>query len=402
MEISSLYIIKRDTGVCLYHKDFTESAFDPQLLSSFLVAMTSFFDEATRSVTSQARAFEGTHYKIIVEFGDWTLGAVSTKEDSAFARSKLKRLIDRFEEQFNVLRWVDIDLAVHTRFEQSVIVEFVRSVIHPDTLIKVRPGWQHLTKKAEVISFLRLIPSICTVKEAAEFLEMPIELGLNMAAEALWEKVITIDNPVKPDDIYHATSITGGGIPLAEPLPPETVRTLTEFDGETPISIAAERLKTSDLKRFLDEVALLEKRKIIELVTPAHSVAIRYSSALQSLLNNCANIIGLNVMRYVFLLSRKQLVDTYPWLAFISLEEGVDIELRSSLTAATIRGTINPDVINDGFRVLLQFVTRKVRDLLGSDPINKILTNTRREIQNHFPSTAYEIEWEYLTAVKSS
>ena len=92
MEISSLYIIKRDTGVCLYHKDFTESAFDPQLLSSFLVAMTSFFDEATRSVTSQARAFEGTHYKIIVEFGDWTLGAVSTKEDSAFARSKLKRL----------------------------------------------------------------------------------------------------------------------------------------------------------------------------------------------------------------------------------------------------------------------------------------------------------------------
>ena len=102
MEISSLYIIKRDTGVCLYHKDFTESAFDPQLLSSFLVAMTSFFDEATRSVTSQARAFEGTHYKIIVEFGDWTLGAVSTKEDSAFARSKLKRLIDRFEEHEEV------------------------------------------------------------------------------------------------------------------------------------------------------------------------------------------------------------------------------------------------------------------------------------------------------------
>jgi hypothetical protein len=363
--------------------------------------MTSFFDEATRSVTSQARAFEGTHYKIMVEFGEWTLGALSTKEDSAFARAKLKRLIDRFEEQFNVLRWVDIDLAVHTRFEKSVIDEFVRSIIHPDTLIKVRPEWQHLTKKAEVVSFLRLIPSICTVNEAAEFLEMPLELGLNLAAEAFWEKAITIENPVKPDDIYHATSITGG-IPLSEPLPPETVRTITEFDGETPISIAAERLKTSDLKRFLDEVALLEKRKIIELVTPAHSVAIRYSSALQSLLNNCANIIGLNVMRYVFLLSRRQLVDSYPWLAFISLEEGVDIELRSSLTAATIRGTISPDLINDGFRVLLQFVTRKVRDLLGSGPINKILTNTRREMQNHFPSTAYEIEWEYLTAVKSS
>ncbi len=401
MEINSLYIIKRDTGVCVYHKDFTESAFDPQLLSSFLVAMTSFFDEATRSVKSQARAFEGTHYKIIVEFGEWTLGAVSTKEDSAFARVKLKRLIERFEDQFNVLRWVDLDLAVHTRFEQTVIDEFVRSTIHPDTIIKVRPEWRYYTKKSDVISFLRLIPSICTVKEAADFLEMPLELGLNLAAEALWENAITIENPVKPDDIYHATSITGS-TPLSGPLPPETVRTITEFDGETPISIAAERLKTSDFKRFLDEVALLEQRKIIELVTPAHSVAIRYSSALQFLLNNCANIIGLSVMRYIFFLSRQQLVETYPWLAYVSLEEGVDIELRSSLTAATIKGAISPEVINDGFRVLLQFITRKVRDLLGSGPINKILTNTRKEIQSHFPSTAYEIEWEYLTAVKSS
>lgn len=401
MEINSIYIIKRETGVCLYNKDFTESAFDPQLLSSFLVAMTSFFDEATRSMTSQARAFEGTHYKIIVEFGDWTLGAVSTKEDTENTRTKLRRLIERFEEQFSVLRWVEIDLAVHTRFEPSVIDEFVRSNIHSDTIITVRPEWQHYTKKTEVISFLRLIPSICTVKEAAEFLEIPLEVGLNLAAEALWEKTITIENPVKPDDIFQAMSIMGTS-PLTGPLEPETVRTLTEFDGETPISIAAERLKTSDLKRFLDDVALLEKRKMIELVSPAHSVAIRYTSALQLLLKNCANIVGLDVMRMIFLKSREQLVDNYPWLAFVSLEEGVDIELRSSLTAATIKGTIGPDVINDGFRVLLQFMTRKVRDLLGSTPINKIVTNTRREIQNHFPGTAYEIEWESLTTMKSS
>ncbi|NHI89531.1 MAG: hypothetical protein EAX87_08415 [Candidatus Thorarchaeota archaeon] len=401
MEINSIYIIKRETGVCLYHKDFTESAFDPQLLSSFLVAMTSFFDEATRSVTSQARAFEGTHYKILVEFGNWTLGAVSTKEDSAFARTKLKRLVERFENQFNVLRWVDIDLAIHTRFEQSVIEEFVRSIIHHDTIITVRAEWQHFTKKAEVVSFLRLIPSICTVKEAADFLEIPLEVALNLTAEALWERTITIENPVKPDDIYQPTSITGE-TDLTEPLPPETVRTIGEFDGETPISIAAERLKTSDLKRFLDEVALLEKRKIIELVTPAHSIAIRYTSALQSLLKNCANIVGMNVMRDVFVRSKQKLVETYPWLAFVSLEDGVDIELRSSLTAATIKGSISPDAVNDGFRVLLQFVTRRVRDILGCNPINKIVANTRKEIQTHYPSTAYDIEWECLTAVKSS
>ncbi|MHA2387073.1 MAG: hypothetical protein ACXAEE_12760 [Candidatus Thorarchaeota archaeon] len=80
MEVESLYIIRRDTGVCMYHHDFVESEFDPDLLSSFLVAMTSFFDEATRSVTSRARAFEGTNNRIIVEFGEWTLGAITVTE----------------------------------------------------------------------------------------------------------------------------------------------------------------------------------------------------------------------------------------------------------------------------------------------------------------------------------
>ncbi|MHA1965421.1 MAG: hypothetical protein ACW97G_12650 [Candidatus Thorarchaeota archaeon] len=395
MDINSLYIIKRDTGVCIYHKDFTESGFDPQLLSSFLVAMTSFFDEATRSLTSQARAFEGTDYKIVVEFGDWTLGAISTKEDTVRIRNKLKRMIERFEEQFNVLRWVDIDLAIHTRFEQNVIDEFVRYLIIPDTVITIRAGWEHYTKRPDVMSFLRIIPSICSVKDAAEFLEVPIEVALNLAAEALWENAITVYNPVKPDDIYQATSITGQDEEDGE-LTPETAKALTELDGETPVSIAAERVRTSDMERFLKDVAILEKRKMIELVTPAHAVAVRYTSALQSLLRGCSKIIGINTMRKVFFVSREELVATYPWMAYVTLELGIDIEMRSSLTAATIKGTIGPDVLNDGFRVLMQFITRRVKDLTGAQPMNKIISKTREEIQQQFPSTAYEIEWETL------
>jgi hypothetical protein len=395
MNINNLYIIKRDTGVCIYHKDFTESGFDPQLLSSFLVAMTSFFDEATRSITSQARAFEGTNYKIVVEFGEWTLGAISTKEDTAEIRTKLKRMIERFEEQFNVLRWVDVDLAVHTRFEQSVIDEFVRYLIMPDTVITVRAGWEHYTRRPDVMSFLRIIPSICSVKDAAEFLEVPIEVALNLAAEALWENAITVYNPVKPDDIYQATSITRPD-QEDEVLSPETAKALSELDGETPVSIAAERMRTSDMKRFLKDVAILEKRKMIELVTPAHAVAVRYTSALQSLLKGCSKIVGITTMRKVFFVSRGELVDMYPWMSYITLEEGVDIEMRSSLTAATIRGTIGPDILNDGFRALMQFIARRVKDLTGTKPMNRIIANTREEIQQQFPSTVYEIEWETL------
>ena len=172
MEINSLYIIKRDTGVCIYHKDFTESGFDPQLLSSFLVAMTSFFDEATRSMSSQARAVEGANYKIIVEFGEGTLGAISTKEDTAHVRKKLRRMIDRFEEQFNVLRWVDIDLAVHTRFEQSVINEFIRDRISPDTIITVRAEYDKIKRQIQKRLNQSTSPVIFNSGELADSLSM--------------------------------------------------------------------------------------------------------------------------------------------------------------------------------------------------------------------------------------
>ncbi len=395
MDINSIYIIRRDTGVCMYHKDFTGSAFDPQLLSSFLVAMTSFFDEATRSLKSQARAFEGTDYTILVEFGEWTLGAISTKEDSAHLRDKLKRTVQRFEEQFSVLKWVDLDLAVQTRFELTVMNEFVREQITPDSIITVKPEWEHYTKRPDVISFIRLIPEICSVKDAARFLEVPVEIALNLTAEALWEGAIALANPLKPDDIYQATSLTRSEEMLKD-LSPAAIQALNELDGETPLSIAAERLKTSDLKRFLEEIAWLQKRKMIELVSPSQAVVVRYSSALQYLLNRLANIIGVKATRKVFFSARDDLVDNYSWLSFITLEEGVDVEMRSSLLSATLKGSISPDVLDDGLRAFMQFITRRVKDLMGAGPVNRVLYSTKEELEKRFPSAVFQIEWESL------
>jgi len=377
----------------MYYKDFTGSAFDPQLLSSFLVAMTSFFDEATRSIKSQARAFEGTDYTIVVEFGEWTLGAVSTKVDDQHVRNKLKRTVAKFEDQFAVLKWVDLDLAVHTRFEQTIMIEFVRENIMPETLIAVRPEWEHLTHRPDVVSFLRLIPDICSIEDAASFLEVPVEIALNLAAEALWEGVIIVTNPVKPDDIYQSTSLTPTKTTI-EDLSPEAARALSELDGETPLSIAAERLRTEDLKRFLEEVAWLKERRMVELVSPSQAVVVRYSSALQGILKRLADIVGFIPIRNIFFAARDELVALYPWLTFVTLEEGVDIDMRSSLLSATLKGSIAPEAIDDGFRVFIQFITRMVKDLMGARPVNKILFNAKNEIEQRFPSTVFQIEWE--------
>jgi hypothetical protein len=391
-QIESLYIIRRDTGVCMYHHDFAESDFDPDLLSSFLVAMTSFFDEATRSVSSKARAFEGTDNRIIVEFGEWTLGAISVTEDTEQIRNKLKRLIHAFEDQFGLLRWVDLDLAVYTRFERNVIEEFVRGQIGPQTTIRLRRDWEFFTQKADVVSFLKLIPEICTVDEAAKFLEVPVELAMNLAAEAFWEKAVTIAQSAKPDDIYQATSLIRptetDGISEA------TAKVLPELDGETPLSIAAERVKTADLKRFLDEIAILAQRKAVELVSPAQATTVLYTSALQETLNRCAKILGIKPARSMFFSSRDKLVAELPWLAFVGLEEGVDVEIKTSLVSATVKGSITPETLSGGFRYLFQEYTRRMSTLMGSSRVNTILSGARSYIEKQFPSTAFDIHWE--------
>jgi hypothetical protein len=377
----------------MYHHDFAEPEFDADLLSSFLVAMTSFFDEATRSVTSKARAFEGTDSRIIVEFGEWTLGAVTVTEDTKIVREKVKRLIDAFEDQFGLLRWVDLDLAVYTRFERNVIEEFVRGQIEPQTTMHLKRDWEFYTQSADVVSFLKLIPEVCTVQEAASFLEVPVELAMNMAAEAYWEKAITLAPSAKPDDIYQATSLiqpteTVGGISE------DTAKVLPELDGETPLSIAAERVKTADLKRFLDEIAILAQRKAVELVSPAQATTVLYTAALQETLNRTAKILGIKPARSMFFNSRDSLTAELPWLAFVGLEEGVDVEIKTSLVSATVRGSITPETLSEGFRELFQEYTRRMSTLMGSSPVNTILNGARNSVERQFPSTAFDIHWE--------
>ncbi|MHA1246977.1 MAG: hypothetical protein ACTSPE_06595 [Candidatus Thorarchaeota archaeon] len=395
MDVKSLYVIKRNSGVCLYHKDFREPLFDPHLISSFISAMTSFFERTNQSVESVARAFEGTDYKIVVEFGDWTVGALVVNSDREFLREKLRAIVSEFEKQFSILRYVDIDLAVYTRFEKTVMSEFIFDEITEETIIRKVLNWDLITTDPDVRSFLQLLPEQCSVKDAAEFLEMPIEMAIRMAAEAVWEKAVTLSQPVKPDDIYQTTMLAD--VTRVDEVSPDTVRALAELDGETPLAIVAERVKTSDLKRFIDEIGLLVKRKRIEKVPPAQATLVLQISVLQGLLSSGARLIGIDKAREVFAESKQQLISVYPWLAYVDLEEGVDVDIRSSLITASVKGTISPSVIYDGFRALMQFVTKRLSAYIGIRPTNCIVRRVKESTERQFPSRSYEVQWEAIT-----
>jgi hypothetical protein len=397
MKIKSLYIIKRETGVCMYHKDFSESMFDPDLISSFISAMTSFFDEANQSISSRARAFEGTDYKILVEFGEWTIGALAASEDNEMLRERVRQLVNIFEEQFNLLRWVEIDLAVYSRFEKHVIQKLVLQEIGPESVIRQKLNWDLFVRDPEVASFLQLLPNSISVREASLFLEMPLDMVLNITANALWERAVVLTTPVLPEDIYQTTSLQRT-VESIDGVSPETAAALSQLDGETPLALAAEKVRTKDLKRFLEDIALLAQRDTVERVSPAQATLVQYSNVLQEVLSKCSMLLGKKTVRRIFFKSREALADNYTWLTFIDLEEGVDLDIRSSLASAAMNGRILPDILVDGLKALLQFITKRVSLLIGSEPTNSIVYKTKYELEKVFPRGAHEVLWEQLTA----
>jgi hypothetical protein len=393
MEVMSLYIIQRDSGVCLYYHDFAEKMYDPHLLSSFISAMAAFFDEAASMGKSKARAFEGTHSLLLVEFGEWTVGVLSTTQDSFDLRIKLRKIVESFEEQFALLRWVEMDLAIRTRFAPVMIDNFVQGRLHPSTIIHVRGNWEFFTNNSDVIKILRVIPSVCSLKDASEFLELPMETITKLMAQALWDKAIAVVTPPKPEDIFQAKSLVGK---TTEGISEETASVIPQLDGETPLSIVAEKVKTSDLRLFLEEIAILAEKEAIEPVTIGQTLIIMYSKILQEIMNRSVSIIGTQVTRKLFYQARHSLMDDYAWVAFIDIDDDVDLNVKSSLTVAITRGTVQPNILQESLNALLYGISTRLKKYIGINPLRIILAKARNNIEMDFPSHSQEIDWESI------
>ncbi|MHA2603240.1 MAG: hypothetical protein AM324_014050, partial [Candidatus Thorarchaeota archaeon SMTZ1-83] len=195
--------------------------------------------------------------------------------------------------------------------------------------------------------------------------------------------------------IYQTTSLLHSKEEV-DGISADTAKALSELDGQTPLSIAAERVKTADLKRFLDDIAVLAHRRTVERVSPSQATMVLYTSVLQELLSRCATILGVKPTRGVFLKARSEMEEAHSWLVYVGLEEGIDVEVKSSLISATIRGSITPESISEGFRVLFLEFVQRLSSLMGSDPVNSILVRTRNHVERQFPHTAYDIHWETL------
>jgi hypothetical protein len=257
----------------------------------------------------------------------------------------------------------------------------------------VRGNWEFFTNNRDVIKILRIIPSVCSLKDAAEFLELPLSVIQKLMAEALWDKAISVVTPPKPEDIFQATSLARE---TTDGISEETARVIPQLDGETPLSIVAEKVKTSDLRLFLEEIAVLAEREAIEQVSIGQTLLIMYSTILQEIMDRSVSMVGTRLAKKLFYQTQQSLIDDYTWLSFIDIDDDVDVGVKSSLTIAITRGNVQPDILRESLHTLLHGISNRLRKYIGVNPLSIILAKARDGIQSNFPSHSEEIDWESM------
>ena len=123
-----LFILNKFTGVAPYSHEFVQGNLDPQILSGFISAMSSFMGEVVGIEQTEWKTEYGSDSTLLVEGGSWAVAVLAVTRETNELRSKLRSVVREFEDSFEVLRDADgIDGQYFTEFN-----DFVRRVFLSD------------------------------------------------------------------------------------------------------------------------------------------------------------------------------------------------------------------------------------------------------------------------------
>nr|MDO8118682.1 hypothetical protein [Candidatus Sigynarchaeota archaeon] len=154
-KLSHLFIFHEESGVCLYYHAFTEAKIDPQLISGFLSAITSFggqFDEATKKKTlapgtaakktSDLKELVYKEYRILMETsGPCKFAVLITGQTSKILSFKISQFIKHFMRTYDeALKDWKGNVRIFKDVEKMVRLIFGLTKVQPEGAKPALPG----------------------------------------------------------------------------------------------------------------------------------------------------------------------------------------------------------------------------------------------------------------------
>jgi len=291
-----IILINKDGGLAPYSHSFIEEIQDPQILSGFVSAMSSFMAEMIGEQNSTWKTVYGSDSILIVEGGDWIIGALIASRETNEARSKLRSIIREFEDSFAVFKHAEgVESSVFVEFDEFVRRVFVDERITRRTQVIKLSHWRssldrfRFPSTAFTISKILLgFEEIESIENIAKFQDLSIREVMKHISMAYWQGIVKLkflpaDNDILALSEKAASQIFKKKNPLE--LFGETLQVIAKLDGRIPLSDITKDMIIQDQELLLSELGRLINNGLVQRISVEKRLVLLYESILSNLID---------------------------------------------------------------------------------------------------------------------
>jgi hypothetical protein len=365
-----LFILNRSTGLAPYSHEFEHSMHDPNILSGFISAMTSFMEEVTGTTQKNWTTDFGEDTTLIVEGGEWAVAVLAVSKETNELRSKLKTILREFEDSFDKLRDADgIDGRYFVEFDHFVRRMFVLDRLTSRSIILLGPDLSNRIESFELPSlsfnfskFVKLAQTGHTIEELSKKLKIPLDETMDLVSRICWNNSIHINFVPSDIDILALTEgslslLLSTGNPLGVSI--KTLQMIALLDGRTPLVDFIHDMNRADMQLIFVELGDLVSKGYVHRISIERRLILVHECVINKIINDCKGILGRARVVELIQAAIETTIRTHPWIARIRISE--DLMVRMALA----ENMTNQDL--DAIYDALGFVIDNLTNYLSAD-----------------------------------
>ncbi|NHJ12513.1 MAG: hypothetical protein EAX95_02500 [Candidatus Thorarchaeota archaeon] len=386
-----LFLLNRYTGLAPYFHEFVIGNLDPQLLSGFVSAMSSFLAEFLGSQQSSWKATYGPDLTLVAEAGDWVVGVLAVSVETTDLRSRLRRVVYEFEETFGALRDTDgFEGTAFDEFDEYVMKAFISDKISPQSLVARRPRWKEYIQPSvsPQVSFvirkmLLNLEAETTASKIAYQNFMPFKDARDYMLRACWQNLVTIKYVPNEEDILDvAEEVLTNALDRSNPLKlsTATTRVLGQLNGRDFLSRFINHFSMETRQSVLRELANLIFLGYIHRITVERELVLVEECVISRFMKACTELVDIESLRDIVVNIIDEAIESEPWLSRTRVLEDLSI-------ICTLQGQMYPRDLDQMFAALeylLKGLVENLNPVVGQDNADDLLSHARMHCQEDY------------------